>query len=150
MTHFEAFDSHLQISQALERGLRTWGKPPPVSLDEWARQNFHLSSESSYIEQAWNPWPFQRGIMHALSRDDIAEVTIKKSARVGYTKMLLSFLLYAAHHRRRNQAIWLPSDGDQKKFVKTELEPALRDVSAMKEVMPSRGMGRHRDNTLTQ
>ena len=86
MTHFEAFDSHLQISQALERGLRTWGKPPPVSLDEWARQNFHLSSESSYIEQAWNPWPFQRGIMHALSRDDIAEVTIKKSARVGIQK----------------------------------------------------------------
>lgn len=150
MIHFEALDSHLQISHALERGLRTWGKPPPVSLDEWARQNFHLSSESSYIEQAWNPWPFQRGIMHALSRDDIAEVTIKKSARVGYTKMLLAFLLYAAHHRRRNQAIWLPSDGDQKKFVKTELEPALRDVAAMKEVMPSRGMGRHRDNTLTQ
>lgn len=140
-------DAEPQIAAALERGLRAWGRPEPLSLEEWSRQHFYLSAESSYVEQAWTPWPFQRAILACMSNDDIFEVTFKKSARVGYTKMLLAFLLYNAHHRRRNQILWQPTDEDRDEFVKTELEPALRDVSAMREVLPSVN-SRSKDNTL--
>ncbi len=140
-------EARSQIEQALARGLRAWGKPEPLSLEEWSRRYFYLSAESSYVEQTWTPWTFQRAILACMSNDDIYEVTFKKSARVGYTKMLLAFLLYNAHHRRRNQILWQPTDEDRDEFVKTELEPALRDIAVMRDVLPS-VHSRSKDNTL--
>ncbi|MDX9944276.1 MAG: phage terminase large subunit family protein [Azonexus sp.] len=142
-----AMDATAQLEAALVRGLRAWGKPTPLTLEAWARTHFYLSAESSYVEQAWTPWPFQRAILACMSNDDIYEITLKKSARVGYTKMLLAFMLYNAQHRRRNQILWQPTDEDRDEFVKTELEPALRDVPAMREVLPSVN-SRSKDNTL--
>lgn len=141
------FDATEQLAGALERGLRAWGRPAPMSLEQWARKHFYLSAESSYVEQAWTPWTYQRAIMACMSHDDIREVDLKKSARVGYTKLLLAFLCYTAHHKRRNQILWQPTDEDRDEFVKTELEPALRDIEVMREVMPSVHQ-RNKDNTL--
>jgi terminase, large subunit len=137
------------IAHRLARGLETFGVPEPMSLDEWARKHFYLSAESSYVEQAWQPWPFQRAILACISNDDIRAVDFIKSARVGYTKMILAAIGYFAHHKRRNQALWQPTDDDRDEFVKTELDPMLRDVAAMREVFPAY-MARHKDNTLQQ
>lgn len=128
-------------------GLKAFGVPEPLSLSEWAEQNFYLSAESSYVEQRWVPWSFQRAIMCCISNDDIREVIWRKSARVGYTKIILAAIGYFAEHKRRNQAMWQPTDDDRDEFVKTELDPMLRDVSVMQHVFPAY-MARHKDNTL--
>ncbi|NTV09555.1 MAG: phage terminase large subunit family protein [Zoogloea sp.] len=138
-----------EVARRLQRGLVAWGVPEPLTLEEWARKHFYLSAESSYVEQAWTPWTFQRAIMACISNDDIYEVDFKKSARVGYTKFLLAALGYFAHHKRRNQALWQPTDEDRDEFVKTELDPMLRDVEVMRDVLPSY-LSRHKDNTLQQ
>lgn len=131
----------------LQRGLGAFGVPEPMSLDEWAREHFYLSAESSYVEQQWTPWWFQRSIMACISNDDIREVNLRKSARVGYTKMLLASIGYFAQHKRRNQALWQPTDDDRDEFVKTELDPMLRDVGVMETVFPAY-LKRDKDNTL--
>lgn len=136
------------IQSAVARGLSAWAVREPLNLEEWARKHFYLSAESSYVEQAWQPWPFQRAIMALLSNDDVVQVTVKKSARLGYTKIILAFLLYSAHQLRRNSCIWQPTDDDRDDFVKEELETALRDVKVMREVMP-RVHKRSKENTLT-
>ncbi|MEG2961903.1 MAG: phage terminase large subunit family protein, partial [Janthinobacterium sp.] len=138
-----------ELSACLTRGLSTFGVPEPMTLDEWAGKHFYLSKESSYVEQAWEAWPFQRAIMACISNNDIAEVDFMKSARVGYTKMLLAAIAYFIEHKRRNQALWQPTDGDSDEFVKTELEPMLRDVKVMRKAFPAH-MSRHKDNTLQQ
>lgn len=135
------------MDRPLADGMAAFAVPEPLTLDEWARKHFYLSAESSYVEQGWTPWPFQRAIMACMSNDDIREVDLMKSARVGYTKMLLADIGYTAHHRRRNQIIWQPTDDDATEFVKTELEPMLRDVAVMQDVFPSY-LQRHKDNTL--
>ena len=137
------------LAGCLTRGLGAFGVPEPMTLDEWASKHFYLSKESSYVEQAWEAWPFQRAIMACISNDDISEVNFMKSARVGYTKMLLAAIGYFIEHKRRNQALWQPTDGDSDEFVKTELEPMLRDVKAMRRAFPAH-MSRHKDNTLQQ
>ncbi|WP_329765995.1 phage terminase large subunit family protein [Stenotrophomonas geniculata] len=142
--------SQLQaVERHLQRGLASWAVQEPITLEAWAREHFYLSAESSYVEQKWTPWPFQRGMMAVISNDDVAEVSVKKSARVGYTKILLAFLGYNAEHRRRNQCIWQPTDDDSDDFVKSELEPMLRDVECMRAVFPAY-LARHKDNTLQQ
>lgn len=137
------------IARRLARGLDSFGVPEPMSLDEWASKHFYLSAESSYVEQRWRPWPFQRAILACISNDDIRALDFIKSARVGYTKMILAAIGYFAHHKRRNQALWQPTDDDRDEFVKTELDPMLRDVAVMREVFPAY-MARHKDNTLQQ
>lgn len=135
------------ISKRLSRGLKALSVPEPMTLKEWAAENFYLSAESSYVEQRWHAWPFQKAILSCISNDDIKEVDFIKSARVGYTKMICAAIGYNAHHRRRNQCIWQPTDDDRDEFVKTEIDPMLRDVPVMQDVFPSY-MARHKDNTL--
>jgi phage terminase large subunit GpA-like protein len=118
-----------------------------MTLDEWAREHFYLSAESSYVEQRWVPWWFQSAIMACISNDDIREVIWRKSARVGYTKLILAAVGYFAEHKRRNQALWQPTDDDRDEFVKAELEPMLRDVAIMQHVFPA-FLRRDKDNTL--
>lgn len=138
-----------QLQETISRGLGAFGVPDPQTLDQWAAKHFYLSAESSYVEQSWQAWPFQRAIMACISNDDIYEVDLKKSARVGYTKILLAAIGYNAEHKRRNQAIWQPTDGDSDEFVKTELDPMLRDVGVMHRAQPKH-LARHKDNTMQQ
>ncbi|MBW7896532.1 MAG: phage terminase large subunit family protein [Opitutaceae bacterium] len=138
-----------QVRLRLARGLAAWAVHEPVSLCKWSEEHFYLSAESSYVEQRWTPWTFQRAIMACISNDDIYEVDLKKSARVGYTKILLADICYTSHHKRRNQAIWQPTDEDRDEFVKTELDPVLRDIPVMRDVLPTY-LARHKDNTLQQ
>lgn len=125
-----------EIQRAISRGLNALAAPPPMQLSRWAADHFYLSAESSYVEQRWEAYPYQIAILDAMSHDDIREVVFIKSARVGYTKMILAAMGYFAHHKRRNQCVWQPTDDDSDEFVKTELEPMLRDVAAMAEVFP--------------
>ena len=89
------------IAGTVSRALRVLRVPVPLRLSEWAERHFYLSTESSYIEGRWICWPFQRGIMDMMGHDEVKRVTVRKSARVGYTKMLLAYLAYLAEHKRR-------------------------------------------------
>jgi phage terminase large subunit GpA-like protein len=120
-----------------------------LRLSQWAASHFYLSAESSYVEQRWSAYPYQVGILDCIGNDAIEEVVLRKSARVGYTKMLLAAIGYFAEHRRRSQAVWQPTDEDSDEFVKTELEPMLRDVPAVQAVFPGFSQ-RNKANTLRQ
>lgn len=149
MTLIREQDFAVEVDRRFRRGMTAWGVPAPLSLDQWAIEHFYLSAESSYVEQRWTPWPFQRAIMACISNDDIREVSLKKSARVGYTKIILAAIGYFAEHKRRNQCIWQPTDDDADDFVKSELDGMLRDVKVMRNVFPAY-LARHKDNTLLQ
>lgn len=140
---------HRAIQASIKKGLEPLEAAPPMRLSEWAAEHFYLSAESSYVEQSWVAYPYQVAIMDCMSHDEITEVTVKKSARVGYTKMILAAIGYYAEHKRRNQAVWQPTDDDSDDFVKTEIDPMLRDVRIMQKVFPEY-LSRHRNNTLRQ
>lgn len=116
-------------------GMKPLTAEPPQHLSEWAEAHFFLSAEASHTQGRWHAYPFQRGWMDAFSNDDIEEVTVRKAKRIGYTKTLLAFMAYNAAHRRRKQALWMPTDDDRDSFVKSEVEPMLRDVDALKPVI---------------
>lgn len=136
------------VRAKVARGLETLKTPEPISLCDWADKHFYLSAESSQGQKPWEAYPYQRGILHAMGDDHIAEVTLRKSARVGYSKMLLAAIGYFAQHKRRNQCIWQPTDADSDEFCKAEIEPMLRDVRIMKTVLPS-FMRKSKSNTLS-
>ncbi|EFB3387664.1 hypothetical protein FMO81_12405, partial [Escherichia coli] len=123
-------------------------RPEPQTAVEWADANYYLPKESAYQEGRWETLPFQRAIMNAMGSDYIREVNVVKSARVGYSKMLLGVYAYFIEHKQRNTLIWLPTDGDAENFMKTHVEPTIRDIPSLLALAPWYGK-KHRDNTLT-
>lgn len=108
-----------------------------------------LSPERIRIREGrWETLPFQRAIMNAMGSDYVREVNVVKSARVGYSKMLLGVYAYFIEHKQRNTLIWLPTDGDAENFMKTHVEPTIRDIPSLLALAPWYGK-KHRDNTLT-
>ncbi|MGL5753905.1 MAG: phage terminase large subunit family protein, partial [Paraclostridium sp.] len=94
---------------AVRAGLRSLYKPPPLTAVDWCDQHYYLPVESSYHEGRWETLPFQRAIMNAMGSDYIREVNLVKSARVGYSKMLLGVVAYLIEHKQRNGILWQPT-----------------------------------------
>jgi len=127
------------IKSAVALGLSSMRAEVPQTLSEWAAQHFILAGESSHQKGGWVGWPFQEGILDFMSDDRIEELYVKKSKRVGYTKMLTSFVAYNIAHRRRKQAIWQPTDDDRDSYVKSEIEPVLDGVEAIRKARRTGG-----------
>lgn len=133
-----AIDRTLQqtLRAAIERGLSSLRAPEPITLDQWAEKHFYLSGESSQSEGPWVSQPPQRGLLCMMGDDHIEELNLRKSARVGYSKMLMASIGYDAEHKRRSQCLWQPTDDDSDEFCKAEIEPMLRDVKVLQDAFP--------------
>ncbi|WP_081945821.1 phage terminase large subunit family protein [Halomonas salina] len=135
-------------SKAVRQGLLALFRPEPLTAVEWADRHFYLSSESSYHEGRWTTLPFQIAILNSMGNDEIRTVNVVKSARLGYTKMLLAAAGYLLEHKKRNILTFSPTDTDAESFMKTHLETMVRDVPVVLDLAPWHGM-KHRDNTLS-
>jgi len=135
------------LKAAVSAGLKSFYRPPVLTCSEYADTHFYMSSESSYTEGKWESLPFQIGILNAMGNDQITTLNIMKSARVGYTKMLMANAGYKIEHKKRNVLIYQPTDGIAKKFMKKHVETAIRDMPIWKALAPWIGK-KHKDNTL--
>lgn len=115
---------------------------------EWANEHYYLPKESSYHTGDWETLPFQVAIMNSMGNDEIRTVNFIKSARVGYTKMLLAVMAYFVEHKVRNCLMFQPTDADAENFMKSHVEPTIREVPVLKILAPWYGK-KHRDNTLS-
>ncbi|HAW3443933.1 TPA: phage terminase large subunit family protein [Escherichia coli] len=120
----------------------------PMTAVEWADQYYYLPKESSYGDGEWKTLPFQIAIMNSMGNDQIRTVNLIKSARVGYTKMLLGVVGYFIEHKSRNSLLFQPTDSAAEDFMKAHVEATLRDVPCLRALSPWLGR-KHRDNTLT-
>ncbi|MCH1926876.1 phage terminase large subunit family protein [Shewanella sp. C32] len=136
---------HLQ--DAVNAGLKSLWRPPRLTLAEYADEHFYMSSESSYSEGRWKSLPFQVGILNAMGNDLIHTLNIMKSARVGYTKMLMANAAYKVEHKKRNVLIYQPRDKQAQSFMKKHVETAIRDIPVWSALAPWLGK-KHRDSTL--
>lgn len=125
------------IDARVAAGLEALRKPIPMALSEWSENHFYLSTESSYVEGPWRCLSYQREFMDLISNDDVREIWALKGARVGYTKMIMAASQYLASHKRRNGVIFQPTDADRDEFVKTEIEPAIRDNPELVRIFPA-------------
>ena len=70
-------------------------KPPKkLNLSQWADNYAYLSAESSAEGGRWRTLPYQKGIMDAITDPNVEQVTVMKSARVGYSKILNHVIAY--------------------------------------------------------
>lgn len=131
----EAADS---IKKAIRIGLRPLEAVERQRLSDWAAESFVMAGESSQQKGGWTAWVFQIGMMDFMSDDRIEDLYIVKSKRVGYTKMITGYVAYCIAHLRRNLALWQPTDDDRDSYVKSEIDPVLDQIAAVKAVRKKR------------
>jgi phage terminase large subunit GpA-like protein len=110
--------------------------PKRLRLSEWADEHFYLSAESAAEPGRWRTLPYQRGIMDAITDPAVEMVSVMKSARIGYTKILDATVGYYMHQDPCPIMIVQPTVEDAEGFSKEELAPMLRDCPVLAEIIP--------------
>ncbi len=94
----------------------------------------------------WKTLPFQREIADAFSDPLLETVTVLKSARVGFTKLLAGYFCYRIHFDPSGILAVLPAQEDAEGFSKDDIAPALE---ATPEVAGLVGDPKARDSANT-
>ncbi|EES3797926.1 TPA: phage terminase large subunit family protein, partial [Escherichia coli] len=87
-----------QFEEALLSCPRFLAPPPPLSLSQWANTFAVLSRETSAQTGKFRSYPYQDGMMDAITDPSVTYVSVMKSARVGYTKILDHVVGYYLAH----------------------------------------------------
>lgn len=125
-------------------------KPPKkLSLSDWADEYAYLSAESSAEGGRWKTLPYQKGMMDAITNPDIEQVTIMKSARVGYSKILNHVIAYHIHQDSCPIMVVQPTIEDATGYSKEEIAPMLRDTPCLHGLV-SDAKAKDGQNTLLQ
>ena len=120
-----------------------------MTLSEWADEYAYLSAESSAEAGKWHTIPYQRGMMDAFTDPEIEQISIMKSARVGYTKIINNAIGYFIHHDPCPIMVVQPTIEDAEGYSKEEVAPMLRDTPVLAGLV-SEAKSRDSDNTILQ
>jgi len=129
-TRYEA--GYAALVRALTVALRENLAPPPrLTISQWAERYAILSKETSAQTGRFRAYAYQPGIMDAVSDPAVTQVTVMKSARVGYTKILDHIVGYYLHQDPSPILIVQPRVEDAEDYSKTEITPMLRDTAVL-------------------
>lgn len=127
--------------------MQAWAPPPRLTLSQWADRHAVLSAESSAEVGKWRTIPYQRGILDAITDRHIESVTVMKSARVGWTKMINHAVGFHMHYDPCPIMVVQPTIGDAEGYSKDEITPMLRDTEALHGLVAESGR-RDSGNTI--
>jgi phage terminase large subunit GpA-like protein len=138
-----------EVSDLAREALRAWKPPDKLTLSEWADRHFYLSAESSAEAGRWHTLPYQKGIMDAITDPSIEQISVMKSARVGYTKCLNACIAFHIHQDPCPMMLVQPTIEDAQGYSKEEIAPMLRDTPVLRGLV-SESKAKDGANTILQ
>lgn len=114
---------------------------------EWADKYFYLPEGSSHIAGRWTTQPVQVAMLNMMTNDTIKIVSVRKSARLGYTKMLVAALLYTTEHKKRSSVVYQPIDDESDGFVADEVDPVIAQMAVIQSIFPDWNSSNERNNS---
>ncbi|GCD50106.1 phage terminase large subunit family protein [Acetobacter pasteurianus] len=112
-------------------------KPPPrLTLSQWSAEYAVLSRETSAQTGRFEAYAYQPGIMDAITDDTVEKVSVMKSARVGYTKIVDNAVGYFLQQDPCPILVVQPRETDAEDYSKTEIAPMLRDTPVLAAIAP--------------
>ncbi len=126
---------HADLDEVIAETRHAWRPPPKLSLSQWADEHFYLSPESSAQAGRWRTLPYQREWMDAITDPRVTQVTVMKSARVGYTKVMNAAIGYFIDQAPCPMLVVEPTVEDAKGYSKEEIAPMLRDCPRLAQIV---------------
>src|SRR5690606_410291 len=135
----------------LKKVMATLRPPQKINLSEWMEKEIRLPAPVSAVPGRIRLYPFQRGIADAVGDPLLERVTILKSARIGYTTILVGSIAHFVVNDPSLVLTYLPSEDMAKSFVTSDLEPTFEDSPALNGRLSGdqvKGGGRNRTTML--
>lgn len=112
-----------------------WLPPPRLALSEWIEREVRLPPDVSSLPGPIRLYPFQRAMADAMSDPTIERVTVVKSARIGYTTLLVGLLGAHVINEPAPVLFVLPTEDDCRQFVVSNVEPTFETSPALAGAM---------------
>jgi len=136
-------------ASVLRRIVSAYKPPPELTVSEWADRYGVLTAESSAEPGRWRSYPYQLAIMDAFSHPLIERVTMMKSARVGFTKIIGHVIGYHMHMDPCSMMVVQPTIDDAEGWSKEDLQPMLTATPVLRRLVPE-AKSRTSVNTITK
>jgi phage terminase large subunit GpA-like protein len=125
-----------RVDELVRAERNAWRPPPRLSLSQWADEHFFLSAESSAEPGRWRTLPYQRAILDAFTDPAVEQVSVIKSARVGWTKCMNVVVAYYMAQDPCPIMVVQPTIEDAEGYSKEEIAPMVRDVPVLAALIP--------------
>lgn len=122
---------------------------PDITPSEWADEHGVLSAESSAEPGEWRTYSYQKAIMDAFIHPMVETVVVKKSARIGWTKILGHIIGYHIHLEPCSLLVVQPTIDDAQGWSKEEFQPMIDDTPVLRSVVSDQ-KSRSSSNTITK
>lgn len=127
--------TYASVQSVIAAALKAWAPPPKLTLSEWAERYYYLSPETAAEPGRWHTLPYQRAIMDAITDPGVSQISVMKSARVGYTLMITGAIGYYVHQAPAPIMVVQPTVDDAKGYSKEGIAPMLRDCPVLSEIV---------------
>jgi phage terminase large subunit GpA-like protein len=135
------------LLEVRERARRSIIPPARLKLSQWIEQEVKLPSDVSSLPGSIRLYPFQRGMADAMSDAKIERITVVKSARIGYTTLLVGLLGSHVVNEPAPVLFVLPTEDDCRTFVVSNVEPTFEASPCLANVLAG-DQGSEKRNTL--
>lgn len=129
-----------QVAEAAREAFSAFKPRQRPPLSDWMREFARLDDGTRF-----RAFPFQNGIADAFTDPDVAQVSVRKSSRIGYSTIVQGYVGYSIAADPRRLLIYQPTIDDAENYSKDDLEPVLQwpEIRKVATFKP-----RHRDNQI--
>jgi phage terminase large subunit GpA-like protein len=125
---------------------------PKLTGSEWANLHFQLSPENSAEpgKYRWERMPWQKEMLDVACGEEYKDIVFMTSARVGKTVTMMATNGYFMH-QSPSPILWLlPTETIAKQFSNNDIDPMLRDVPALRELVKEKFTREGGNTTLSK
>ncbi len=120
---------------------------PPMKLSAWADENAYLSTDTSAEPGRFRAYPYQRGIMDAMTDPAVEQISLMKSARIGYTQIVSILIAYHIAHDPCPIMMVQPDIEMAEDYSKDDFEAIVRNFDCLNAIFTG-DAGRKKRDTL--
>lgn len=123
------------IGEVRRRALSRLVPPPRLELAAWMEAEVRLPASTSALPGRVRLHKWQHGLAAAISDPMIRRVSVQKSARVGYTTMLVGAIGSTVANEPAPTLVILPTEADARSFMVDNLEPTFTATPALRNAL---------------
>lgn len=120
------------VGDTLRRAMAHLRPPPKLDLATWMESHLRLPASASALPGRIRLHAPQRGIAAAISDPAIERVSVQKSARVGYSTLLVGMIGSYVDNEPAAILAVLPTESDARSFVVDQVEPVFEATPVLR------------------
>jgi phage terminase large subunit GpA-like protein len=138
----------LTYSPNVRAALAALAPPPKLQLSTWMEEHIRLPAGDAAVPGRIRLYGYQRGIADAIGDPLIERVTVIKSARIGYTTLLVGALANYVHNDPSSLLCLLPVKDDARNFVVSQVEPVFAESPVVRAKLDAPKSHAHDRDTM--